>query len=224
MPLMADWSESLCEALDARESGLAQACGLVRGASGPDFEKNLGLLLDFQRLHPLAAHFIDLGGPHPGSHTSDAETARDAITRRLEMVMEVLNTTLYDLFGLDRVDDDRAAKAYASLIRELAAPELVVATTNYDRSVETALEQIGGAVDSGASATAARTPVLQYNGPVREPRGQHRSCCICMGLSVGTTGMAGFVITMATSRFGRTSGAPSFSIRTPTRTQPEMCS
>jgi hypothetical protein len=45
MPLMADWSNGLSKALDHHELGLAEACSLQPGMSGPEFEENLGLLL-----------------------------------------------------------------------------------------------------------------------------------------------------------------------------------
>lgn len=161
MPLMREWSESLCEALDASEAGLADACRLKRGASGPEFEENLGLLLRFQDLQPLAARFIDLGGSLVPSRMTAAKEAHDNTARRLSIVMDVLNTTLYDLFGLDQVDDGRAKSAFEELLAEFGQPELVVATTNYDRSVESALEHLGHTVTTGARSTRSRTPILE---------------------------------------------------------------
>ncbi len=122
--------------------------------------QRLGILLRFQEFHPLSARFIGLGGPHPGSRFSDADQALDNITRRLATVTDVLNT-LYDLFGLEQVDDDRARSAFGELLMEFGQPELIVATTNYDRSVEAALEHLGHTVDTGARSTRSRRPILE---------------------------------------------------------------
>ena len=172
MPLMPDWSDALCEALDQRESGLAQACGLSPGASGSVFEENLGLVLRWHQVQDLAERFRDLGGPHPGSRTSDAEESRERVKRRLDAVLDTLNTTLYELFGLERIDDRRASEAYGTLLTDLSDPELVVATTNYDRSAEVALEALGHTVEAGFPAGTARTPVLQATGMIRNRGGK----------------------------------------------------
>src|SRR5579872_6304282 len=118
MPLMPDWSDAFCEALDQREAGLAKACGLSPGASGTLFEENLSLVLRWHQVQHLAERFRDLGGPHPGSHTSDAEESRERAKRRLAAVLETLNTTLYELFGLQRIDDKRASEAYRGLLTD----------------------------------------------------------------------------------------------------------
>jgi hypothetical protein len=164
---MPDWSDTLCEALDQQEPGLAQACQLTRGASGPLFEENLGLLLRWQQVRHLEERFAGLGGGQVGAAYNEQLTARQNTGRRMGIVLETLNRTLYEQFGLSRVDDEKARNAYGMLIQELTQPELIVATTNYDRSAEVALATGGNIVDSGFPAVVGRTPILQAAGLVR---------------------------------------------------------
>ncbi len=63
LSLMTDWARHLCTALDEREAGLAGACGLRSGASGPAFEESLGLLLRWAQMQHFAERFKGLGGP-----------------------------------------------------------------------------------------------------------------------------------------------------------------
>jgi hypothetical protein len=170
MPLMGDWSATLCGALDERETGLAAACGLSPDSSGPEFEANLGMLLHWERAQQFADRFIGLGGPHPGGHTTLAQEAIDNARSRLAVMKEVLNQTLYAEFGLDQIDDERAHMAYGGLLSLLGDPELIVATTNYDKSAEIALAGLGHTVQMGFVPRAGRTPILQPLGMVRNQR------------------------------------------------------
>jgi hypothetical protein len=167
MPLMPDWSDALCGALDAAEPNLAQACHLTRGASGPDFEENLGLLLRWQQVRHLEERFAGLGGPQAGSVFGPQKDARQNTARRMGMVVEALNRTLYDQFGQRRIDDEKARLAYSALLHQLGEPELVVATTNYDRSVEAAFAK--DLVRTGFVSQPGRTPILQPVGMTSDP-------------------------------------------------------
>ena len=82
--------------------------------------------------------------------------------------METVNATLYEQFGQGRVDDDAAMTAYGALLKRLDVTELIVATTNYDRSGEAALHGLGYEVDSGFRAAPGRTPILEPVGLVEE--------------------------------------------------------
>ena len=168
MPLMHDWSDALCKALDRQEANLASSCSLLPGMQGPEFEENLGLLLRWQQMRPLEERFQDLGGETAGTHMGQVVNARANIDRRMEVVMQTVNVTLYEQFGQLRVDDERAKAAYGALLQELEEPELVLATTNYDRAGESALSALGHEVDAGFRARPHRTPKLEPAGLVSE--------------------------------------------------------
>jgi hypothetical protein len=164
MPLMTDWENALCDALDAEEQGLAAGCHLARDESGPQFEQNLGLLLSWQRIQSLQDHFFTLGGESPNTHNQYMIAARDRANRRREIIKRVIDTTLYEQFGSHRIDDRRAREAYFTLLQALGEPEFVVATTNYDRSVESALENLDYRVMTGFERRGQRTPKLVAEG------------------------------------------------------------
>src|SRR4051794_40808375 len=98
LPLMGDWSDRLCSALDAREQFLASACGLEVGLSGPEFEEALGTLLRWRDMLPLNERFKFLGGPNPKGEFGGAQETRTAQASRLHTVIEVLHESLYDEF------------------------------------------------------------------------------------------------------------------------------
>lgn len=168
MPLMPDWSDALCEALNDREPGLALACHLTPGMEGPQFEENLGLLLRWQQVRHLEERFQGLGGDAPGQFYQRVANARENSKKRLRMMMEAVNMTLYDQFAQHRVDDVRGKEAYGELLEEMGNPELVLATTNYDRAGESALAALGHEIDAGFRAQPLRTPVLEPSGLVSE--------------------------------------------------------
>ncbi|HET9198378.1 MAG TPA: SIR2 family protein [Solirubrobacterales bacterium] len=164
MPLMPDWSNALCEALDRAEKGLADACGLEPGIDGPTFEKNLGLLLRWQGVRHLEQRFEGLGGPQPGGVLGSVREARANTQRRMETVMKVINSTLYDQFGQLRIDYDLAVTAYSQILAETEGSQLVIATTNYDRAAESALRMAGHSTNTGFSGKPHMTPALDPSG------------------------------------------------------------
>jgi hypothetical protein len=166
MPLMADWSNSLCAALDNEKQGLAAACRLERGMVGPEFEENLGLLLKFDEALPLVDRFAQLGRQDFTSERPAVKAARDLISSRVTSVKHALDTTLYDEFGLDRVDDEKATLAYQRLLDACGSDDLIVATTNYDRATESALAALNLDVDTGFRGNHGRTPRLDPVGLV----------------------------------------------------------
>jgi hypothetical protein len=166
MPLMADWSAALSEALDLAEEGLSSACHLTPGLSGPEFEENLGLLLKWEQVRDLEERFQQLGGQTPNNIPNGARDARSNQARRMAAIKSVVNRTLYEQFGQQRIDDAKSVAAYKALLKRLGDPELIVATTNYDRAAETALETLGRDVSTGFSSAPRRTPVLEPEGLV----------------------------------------------------------
>lgn len=170
MPLMADWSNALCAALDEQEASLAAACHLVPEMDGPEFERNLGLLLRYEQMRHLEERFQDLGGPQAGSHINKVVEARRNVGTRMATVMETINVSLYKQFDQRRVDEDKAAAAFRGLLRELREPDIIFATTNYDRAGETALANIGRDIDDGFRRRPGLTPTLDPAGLI-ENRG-----------------------------------------------------
>jgi hypothetical protein len=172
LPLMSDWASALCTALDENEAGLASACGLKDGMDGEAFEEAIGALLEWQQVRPLEARFAALGGLPVGSEAGPVAAARQNMGDRLDRIMLVINNTLFDQFGQKRVDDQRARMAYEALLKLFDTGELIVATTNYDRSGEAALRQLGRNPDTGFPDTGDRTPTLDVRGLVE--RGSDR--------------------------------------------------
>jgi hypothetical protein len=171
MPLMPDWSNRLCEALDVSEANLASSCHLEPWMSGEQFEENLGLLLRWDQVRHLEERFENVGGPQAGSRWTEVAQARQNTTNRIAVVLNALHDTLYAEFGQAKVDDAKAAAAYGALLGELGAEEqLILATTNYDRSAEAALNDLGHRIDTGFKGPFGRTPTLQPSGMV-ENRG-----------------------------------------------------
>lgn len=167
MPLMADWSDALCGALDSEVPGFALACGLEPGMQGPEFEANLGLLLKFDQARDLIERFAPLGRDDFHGEPGHVTQARQFTNQRLDALKRVLDTTLYEEFGLSRVNDDRAVEAFRALL-DVCGREIVVATTNYDLSAEAALDALGFNVDTGFRASRGRTPALNPIGLVAD--------------------------------------------------------
>ena len=164
MPLMSDWSNALCDELDKAEHGLARACRLEPGMDGPTFEENLGLLLRWQGVRHLETRFEGLTGPQVGQRMNNVPQARANTGRRLTTVMEIINSTLYEQFGQSRIDYERSSAAYSQVVSEASDCRLVVATTNYDRAVESALRHIGKPTNTGFDGPPEMTPTLKPSG------------------------------------------------------------
>ena len=166
MPLMSDWSTALSEALDQHEEGLAAACHLNPNMQGPEFEENLGLLLRWEQVRELEERFQLLGGPQAHNVPNGVREARKRQTKRLEAIKDILHSTLYDQFGLEQVDDQRAKAAYEKLLDRLGDPELIVATTNYDRVVERALWLMNRKPNAGFEEQPPGSPKLNPTGMI----------------------------------------------------------
>jgi hypothetical protein len=134
--------------------------------TGEAFEEALGLLLRWRQVRELEERFEGLGGPEANAVLPQVREARQHTALRLALVARVLDETLYEQFGQRRVDDDRAASAYSVLLRELGDPDLIVATTNYDRSAEAALEILNHDVDTEFLRKPSRAPTLDPVGLV----------------------------------------------------------
>lgn len=170
LPLMPDWSNALCSALDGQESGLAAAMKLAPGMSGSDFEKALGLLLRWEQVRYLEERFEGLGGPNAASVFGEIPVARQRIEQRMAVITTTIRKSLYNEFGMRRVSDDAARQAYGSLLavlEELAQIDgFVLATTNYDKSAEAALRANGFTPQTGFAPSYERSHSLDPTGLV----------------------------------------------------------
>jgi hypothetical protein len=167
MPLMPDWANRLCDALDDQEGGLAVAAGLARDMSGTKFENALGTLLRWRELHPLNERFRGLGGPNAGSWTDQIPGHYEREAERLRTIVTTLNHSMYREFGSRRVDSDSAQRAYKTLFDRLQIERpLACVTTNYDPVLEMILPELGFNFDLGFHERPARSAVLRPHGLV----------------------------------------------------------
>lgn len=172
LPLMRDWAGTLCEALDSKESGLAQACGLDPAFDGPQFERALGDLLEWDRVRPLEKKFEPLALRNfNGPPKEKVRQARQMTGERLINIKDAIHSTLYSQFSHEAVDDEKAEHAYGSLLSQLGRPSLALATTNYDRSAESALLRLGYQIVNGFAGDPPRRKVFEPSS-LAEMRGQ----------------------------------------------------
>lgn len=169
LPLMADWAERLRAKIGV---DLSKMTGLTDAADGVQFEETLGAL--FRWLEGLDSserfRFMTRGAESEGDNIPNQFHAMLNQARSHGARFTVrLHESLFEEFGPDRIDSDRAVTSYRALLGALGLgdpfPErLVCATTNYDRSLEIALEKLGMAAHTGFTAHAFRTPILDPKG------------------------------------------------------------
>jgi hypothetical protein len=159
---MAEWSNILVERLDAVAPGFSWAVGLQPGLDGEKFERALGDFLQWARHFPLVNQFEALGRHDMAGGTDSSVRAWiDQAKLRADRALEVINSSLWDEFGLSRVDVDEATKAYERLMQVFGCgpglgttTRVFFATTNYDRSGEAALASLNFIVnDASVSST-----------------------------------------------------------------------
>jgi len=181
LPLMPDWANALCTALDDEEPSLAAKCGLSEGMGGEQFEEALGLLLRWEQIKYLNSRYAGLTNDPGHFQTLDAQA-----TTRLGTIRRVIDQTLYAQFGQHRVDDERATLAYKALLERLDVDQLVLATTNYDRACEAALSRLGRKPDAGfRSDDSESVPKLQVAGLVASARERGSTACLHLHGAVG---------------------------------------
>jgi hypothetical protein len=159
---MSDWATHLANDLDAALPKASLQLGIRDAKSGPEFEQALGQFLQWQQSLPLTRQFLLFGGPEVGAANGEMQRWLKSSEERVEAVTEALRTSLYRNFGAARIDANKSRAAFGRLLKPLGDEcKLVVATTNYDPSVEIALEQLGYQVLDGFQRPGARlTPVL----------------------------------------------------------------
>jgi hypothetical protein len=105
----------------------------------------------------------------------------------LNQINDLIRSSLFNLFGFEKFNYQKATDAYGQLFNSLAVnstQSVAVATTNYDASVDFALENLGFKVDNGEQRTVSgygeapldvtelivglprRTPVLHLHGKI----------------------------------------------------------
>ncbi len=167
MPLMQDWAHSLVTTLDGLEPGLASTIGLHEGLDGQQFEEALGSFLRWVSTFNTTERFLHVGRINETGYSTDVMTWLNNARQRSELIIRGVNTSLFDEFGLGRIDEPAAVTAYRNLFTALhAAPDggstqLFSVTTNYDRSGEVAIGGIGYRPDTGSRGPIGRTQRLE---------------------------------------------------------------
>lgn len=179
LPLMADWSDALVTALDRAERGLAATMGLRAGLKGDEFEEVLGAFLRWIQTFDATERFMKVGRPGPDTPiTSEIVRWLSLARDRTRTIVRAVNVSLWREFSLNRVDTATATNSYESLLKALRAvpgkgsTTLFSATTNYDRSAEVALGELGFSVDTGARSVRGRTDRLDLDAiqPWSDPK------------------------------------------------------
>jgi hypothetical protein len=149
---------------------LSELIGLDKVETGEDFEELLGELTRWLQLKPLNMRFawMTSGVDHGrDAYVANFEAALDFAEKRGARLEEALDETLYEQFGPARFDAEAPALAYRRLLRTVQTDrprELICATTNYDRSLELALEALGVTPRTGFLFNPIRTPKLSTDG------------------------------------------------------------
>lgn len=167
---MGDWAARLRIGLGPH---LSQMAGLDDPSDGVAFEETLGALFTWLDAIPLAERFSRLVRPNVDASEDHPNQFRQLLAnaqRNGETLRTRLHVSLFDEFGPQRVDERKASVAYARLFDHLGLElaertglplSLICATTNYDRSLEIALEGSGASVRTGFRAHGFRTAVLE---------------------------------------------------------------
>lgn len=144
LPLMPQLSRALYDTLEERAGGLARAMLLEPEMTGEAFETALGNLFAWRDMRPLNFAFRGLSfpSPMPDSDNGDMAQRRSFEDTHLALIVEVIDEVLFRAFGREKLDDERARDAYSDLLSNVLIPDtaLACATTNYDASLEVALQ------------------------------------------------------------------------------------
>jgi hypothetical protein len=146
--------------------------GIDEVSDGVAFEETLGALFRWLDTIPLAERFSRLVRGQENMDESEPQAFRGYLNRAQvngESLRTRLHESLFDEFGPARVDEHKALEAYRRFFRRLGFAEsddpiptsLICATTNYDRSLEMALEGAGETVRTGFRGRRYRTSVLE---------------------------------------------------------------
>ncbi|HEV7772103.1 MAG TPA: hypothetical protein VGO48_02305 [Conexibacter sp.] len=170
LPLMHDWALRLRAKIGP---GFSSMTGLSGATDGVEFEETLGALfrwsdslVDIERFRLMCKEKPDQNNHYPDIFSQAVGNAR----HNMGSFQGRLHESLFDEFGPERVDADKAVSAYRTLFEalglsgEVLPDQLVCATTNYDRSLEMALAELTGSVRTGFVMQAFRSSVLEPLG------------------------------------------------------------
>lgn len=174
LPLMPDWSSNLTSRLGPE---LSAALELGDDLDGEQFERRLGRLFALRKSLNEFEWAAQIASPPPHHDQGLPTKTREAIgviRGNLATLTSTLHESLFELFGPARIDAAAASMAYFDLFRmlELTAvaeeppSNLILATTNYDRSVEIAFEHLGiyQSLRTGQDGQKWSTPKLRPAG------------------------------------------------------------
>jgi hypothetical protein len=177
---MDGWCEALVSDLEGKEPGLASAMGLAVGMSGQAFEKAMGRFFQWQATFPLLREFQALFSAsvvHVDQHMTGVLLPK--AEERARYAMEVVNGSMYQLFGAKAIDDGRAASAYGALLDALHQPDdLTIVTTNYDPAAEIGLAELGWSTEDGFQQPVRRTPYFIGRDAIARARGAEKSAAV----------------------------------------------
>jgi SIR2-like domain len=187
MPLMPGWAAVVCRALHVADPALPDLVGISEGQSGPEFEAAIGQFLAWRRVMDLASRFLPFG-LNPGFNNSQVSQWEATAESRARLVVETLNTTMYEQFGGQRVNTELAAIGWGHLLRALQLPpesHLTVATTNYDPSVERALAELELKPEIGAVAWSNQSTALKPEGLIQKTTASNSAAVLHLHGKVG---------------------------------------
>jgi hypothetical protein len=175
LPLMAEWCTAITQKLGGIP-GFADAAGLRRDMSGPEFEQQLGAflraVLAFGRVEPLLEPLGEmLGARAPSTHGNLNNTWNawhGQATHQINQILAKVYESLYECFAAPNYDRVHVHDAYATLLKQLgidSESRWVYATTNYDVIADAALESLGFRFDDGTHAARfmGGGPERQFN-------------------------------------------------------------
>jgi hypothetical protein len=186
--MMSGWATDLVDKLGMR----AQQIGITADMPGEMFEERLGAFLAFEKSLPILRPLAHLGteGPPQMGVSGDFERWFAMASSAVGEIRRSLWDNLFTNFGRDRIDDEKAIRAYEHLHfairhadgsasqsadeRDNAAESFIAhATTNYDTAIEIALESdksvevVDGFQRRSGRGSATYTPELLTGSDVR---------------------------------------------------------
>lgn len=129
---------------------------------------------------PALSKVLHLGRGATGLAYRALENAVKYTGDRLTAVVQALNETLYKEFGQHRIDSNRAFDAFNGLLRLVQQHnvDVMAATTNYDRSLDSAFRKIGMRVETGFESGGDTRPRMNAQGLVARARIASRGTCV----------------------------------------------
>lgn len=162
--LMDGWASALREHFG---SALSELIGLSKVVTGEDFEELLGELMPWLQLKELNMRFawMTSGIDHGRDASVPAfEQGLNQAEKRGQRLERALDETLFEQFGPRRFGPREATSAYDALLSSILKGNdlhgLICATTNYDRSLELALEGLDMPARTGFKHNALWVPTL----------------------------------------------------------------